>query len=264
MTGEPQNIKPASDADADSPAKLAAQAGLPADSNKVALSGTATGSKFETPLAAEDQIQFSRQQPPWHVFVLSAFTLTVYNIYWFYKCVNQLHDTAKVEAAVADKDQAGKIEPTGASISSSAAQGKDNPIHFVQDHPFFSTFLFLIPVANLIIGMQFFALVGELMPDKNNFWHKNTMLCGFGLALAFGALLLFSLLPEPYHLLYLLSALPLALVQLGLNQHWKVVENDRLLVRTAFNPLELVVIFFGAGFLGLCLIGPSIIPHAGH
>ena len=250
---------PAPDTEAGSQDESAAKADFQAALNKDAMSGAnqessvapRKGSKIETPAQPADLIQYSRQQPPWHVFVLSIFTLSVYNVYWFFKCVSQLHDTA------------GPGEQSDKKIKA-AGQAKDNPIYFCQGHPFFSTFLFFIPVANMIVGMQFFALVGELLPDKENFWHKNSMLCGFCLALAFGALLLFSRLPEPYSLLYLLSALPLALVQGGLNRHWQVVEKNRLLVRTAFNPIELVVIFFGAGLLGLCMVGPSIIPAAGH
>jgi hypothetical protein len=186
--------------------------------------------------------EYSRQQPGWHVFVLSVFTFSIYNVYWFYKSLNLLNAHSSVQ--------------TSNTPASPAA-----PTYFCQEHPFFSTFLFLIPVVNLIIGMQFFALVGQLLPDKNSFWHKNSLLCAFALALAFGALFLFSVLPEPYFLFYLLNALPLAFVQSALNRHWEVVEQDNLVVRAAFNPIELVVIFFGAGLLGLCAVGPSITPH---
>jgi hypothetical protein len=107
--------------------------------------------------------------------------------------------------------------------------------------------------------MQFFAQVGQLIPDNDSFWRKNSLFCAFALALAFGALFLFSLLPVPYYLFFLLNCLPLALVQTGLNKHWRVIEQGKLPVRVAFNPIELVVIFFGAGWLGLCMVGPSLI-----
>ena len=201
--------------------------------------------------AAEPELRYSRQQPGWHVFALSVFTFSIYNVYWLYKSLNFLKDAAA--------DQ--QIKDAKASSPDAPDQVKHS---FCQEHPWFSTLLFLIPIVNLIIGMQFFALVGSLLPERQSFWHKNHLFCAFALAIAFGALFLFNLLPEPYHLLYLLNALPLALVQTGLNKHWKVVEQGKLVVRAAFNPIELVVIFFGAGLLGLCAVGPSVIPSGSH
>ena len=197
--------------------------------------------------------QYSRQQPGWHVFVLSVFTFSIYNVYWFYKSLRFLHEQPSAEHS--------HEPPSTAEAAAKQSPQKDSHTHFCQEHPFFSTFLFLIPVVNLIIGMQFFALVGQLLPDKNSFWHKNSLLCAFGLALAFGALFLFYLLPEPYYVFNLLNCLPLALVQSALNRHWRVVEQDHLVVRKAFNPIELVAIFFGAGWLGLCMVHSSVVPH---
>ena len=198
--------------------------------------------------AVTEELHYSRQQPGWHVFVLSVFTFSIYNVYWMYKSLILLKDAGAQQ-----------------QIQGETASAQEAPKHSVcQEHPWFSTFLFLIPIVNLIIAMQFFALVGELLPDKDSFWHKKHTFCAFALASAFGALFLFNLLPVPYHLFFLLNALPLALVQSGLNRHWKVFEQGKLVVRTAFNPIELVVIFFGAGLLGLCAVGPSVIPAGSH
>jgi len=180
----------------------------------------------------DEGARYSRQQPGWHVCVLSIFTFGIYNVYWFFKNLQYLHEQTSPENQI-----------------------------FCEKHPFFASFLFLIPVVNLIIALHFFAQVGELLPDKESFWHKNKYFCAFLISAIFGALCLLTRLPEPYNLLYLLTALPLALVQTGINQYWGKVEQNGLLVRTAFNPIELVVIFFGAGVLGLCAIGPSVLHH---
>ena len=186
-----------------------------------------------------EELGYSKQQPGWHVFVLSVLTLGIYNPYWFYKNLITLNQEG-------------------------AAENSKESKRFCVNHPYFSTLLFFIPVANLIIAMEFFAAVGELLPDKNSFWFKHNMLCAFGLALAFGALLLLGLLPEPYHLFYLLSALPLSFAQSNLNAFWKQEEGGEQLMRSAFNPIELIVIFFGAGLLGLITVGPSVIGTVHH
>jgi len=173
---------------------------------------------------------YSKQQPAWHVFVLSVLTLSVYNFYWFFRNLQELQ-----------------------------SENVEKP-RFCQKHPYFSTFLFFIPVVNMIIAMEFFAAVGDLLPDQTSFWHKNNLLSAFALALSFGATFLFSMLSPPYFLLFLLNCLPLSFAQHGLNKHWHKVESGSTLVRSAFNPIELVAIFFGAGLLGLIAVSSSVLP----
>jgi hypothetical protein len=184
---------------------------------------------------------YSRRQPAWHLVVLSVFTFGVYNYYWFYKNLMVLHE----------------LPPDG--------KGE----YFCIKHPAFSSFLFFLPIVDMI--MQFFALIGAIAPNKQSLFHNHATTCGFLLALAFGALVLLGLLPEPYHLFYLASCLPLALAQRGLNNYWQANEKaidprtgEIPLVRAAFNPIELVVIFLGAAFLGLCVVGPSVLPAVHH
>ncbi|MBS1991638.1 MAG: hypothetical protein JSS83_14035 [Cyanobacteria bacterium SZAS LIN-3] len=191
----------------------------------------------------EEDLGYSKQQPPWHVFVLSVLTLSLYNFYWFYKNLLLLNQEIPAQSAATPTETAGK-KP-----------------RFCQLHPYFSTLLFFLPVVNMIILMEFFAATGDLIPDQESFWHKNNLFCAFALALSFGALFLLSVLPNPYHLFYLTNALPLAVAQQALNKHWHKTENGSLLLRSAFNPLELVVIFFGAGCLGLVAISSSVLPH---
>ncbi|HMW92196.1 MAG TPA: DUF4234 domain-containing protein, partial [Candidatus Obscuribacter sp.] len=42
----------------------------------------------------------SRQIPAWHVVVLSVVTLGIYNLYWFYKTLNQLKTAAEIALEV--------------------------------------------------------------------------------------------------------------------------------------------------------------------
>jgi hypothetical protein len=164
---------------------------------------------------------------------LFIFTFCTYIFYWLYKNLN--------------------------AFSENPPSGMES--RFVVQHPLASTALFFVPIANLMIALQFFALVGEIGPAEGSFSNKHSSLMAFLLAAAFGALFLLSLLPEPYFLFYLSACLPIAWVQHELNQYWQKTEADDLVVRAAFNPVELVIIFLGAAFLGLCAIGPSVIPH---
>ena len=183
---------------------------------------------------------YSKRQPAWHVVTLSILTLSIYNVYWFYKNLSLLNESP----------------PTGQSNRLCCA------------HPFFSTMLFLVPVVNLIIALQFFAVVCEIYPQPESVWRKNSLFCAFALALTFGALFLFGVRPAPYHFLYLACCVPLALVQSLFNKYWQAQEagldgptGEPILVRAAFNPIEIVIIVIGGAFLGLCAVGPSILPH---
>jgi hypothetical protein len=105
----------------------------------------------------------------------------------------------------------------------------------------------------------------QLVPERESFVRKNSQFSGFVVALLFGSLTLLNAnllkwLPEPLHLLYLSSSLPLAAVQIWLNSHWKIVEDNKRIARQAFSPLELVAIVLGAAWIGLVVIHQDIRP----
>ncbi|HNG77540.1 MAG TPA: DUF4234 domain-containing protein, partial [Candidatus Obscuribacter sp.] len=52
----------------------------------------------------------SRQIPAWHVVVLSVVTLGIYNLYWFYKTLNQLKTAAEIALEVENPGAAAAAE----------------------------------------------------------------------------------------------------------------------------------------------------------
>lgn len=220
----------------------------------------------------------SKQVPAWHVAVLSISTLSLYNIYWIYKVLSQLRSSAALCVEMTDK----KEKPAEANYESSLTQrdladlaelkreGRDALMRLENNGTkdlflamskwpvgIFSLF-FAVPVANMIILMRIVAQFCALVPEPTAFVRNNSRLVGFAVALLFGALSLLWHLKGLYYLLFLLSCLPLAIAQTWLNRFWKVYENDKLLVRQAFNPLELGLIICGASFIGLILISPDV------
>ena len=59
---------------------------------------------------------------------------------------------------------------------------------------------------------------------------------------------------------FAVTSLFLAVAQSWLNQYWKVYEDDKLLVRQAFNPLEILLIVVGASFIGLLVVSLDVLP----
>jgi hypothetical protein len=230
----------------------------------------------------------SQQQPAWHVVVLSFFTLGAYNMFWLYRnlrdlcCVSQQlqasiqsENKASPSAVKSDVESSGLPATTTETdydsdktltpeeledihIRLGRAGTLDPFIQFAQARPIFTTALFAIPVVNLLVLLGFGHMCAKLIPDSESFARKNSQFSGFVLALLFGALTLLIRLPEPFQLLYLTSAIPLAVVQIWLNRHWKTVEDNKRLARQAFNPLELVAIVSGAALIGLIAIHPDI------
>ncbi|MBP9090828.1 DUF4234 domain-containing protein [bacterium] len=197
----------------------------------------------------------SQQQPAWHVVVLSFFTLGAYNMYWLYRNLNSLcQGSNQLQQGIDGKDP----ELEDAHIKLGRDGTLETYLKFGQARPIFTTALFAIPVVNLLVLLGFAHMSAQLIPDRNSFMRKNSQFTGFVIALLFGALTLLIRLPEPFELLYLTSALPLAIVQIWLNRHWKVVEDNKRIARQAFSPLELVAIITGASIIGLIAIHPDI------
>lgn len=197
----------------------------------------------------------SQQQPAWHVVVLSFFTLGAYNMYWFYRNLNSLcQGSNQLQQSIDGKDP--ELEDVHIRLGRDGTL--DTYLKFGQARPILTTALFAIPVVNLLVLLGFAHMSAQLIPDRNSIVRKNSQFSGFVVALLFGALTLLIRLPEPFQLLYLSSALPLAVVQIWINRHWKAVEDNKRLARQAFSPLELVAIVTGATVIGLIAIHPDI------
>lgn len=204
----------------------------------------------------------SEQQPAWHVVVLSFFTLGAYNMYWLYRNLNSLcHGSNQLQQCIDGKDP----EIEDAHIRLGRVGTLEAYLKFTQARPILTTALFAIPVVNLLVLLGFAHMSAQLVPERESFVRKNSQFSGFVVALLFGSLTLLNAnllkwLPEPLHLLYLSSSLPLAAVQIWLNSHWKIVEDNKRIARQAFSPLELVAIVLGAAWIGLVVIHQDIRP----
>ncbi len=225
-----------------------------------------SSTETKTDKAAEEVVLLdSLQQPAWHVVVLSFFTLGAYNMFWLYRSLRTLLQQSQYMAGITPLDSGEELAvgetapPTAAELAGSKSRLEEAGtleafLQFTQTRPIFTTFLFAIPILNMVVLMGFAYVVAQMYPDQNSLARKNPKLVAFALALAFGALTLLNRLPEPYHLLYLSSALPLFVVQTWLNRHWKVVENNSRIARQAFSPLELLAIVAGAAWIGLVVV----------
>ncbi len=199
----------------------------------------------------------SQQQPAWHVVVLSFFTLGAYNMYWLYRNLNSLCQASnQLQRSINGEDPDPELED--AHIRLGRAGTLEAYLKFTQARPILTTALFAIPVVNLLVLLGFAHMSAQLVPNHESFVRKNSQFSGFVVALLFGALTLLIRLPEPFQLLYLTSSLPLALVQIWINRHWKAVEDNKRLARQAFSPLELIAIVTGAVVIGLIAIHPDI------
>ncbi|HNG77479.1 MAG TPA: hypothetical protein PLY72_23600, partial [Candidatus Obscuribacter sp.] len=126
------------------------------------------------------------------------------------------------------------------------------------------TLLFAIPVVNLLALMRLVNQFCLLRPGRTDI-RENSRFIAFALSLGFGASVLLLKLPlmaVQYKLItyFAVTSLFLAVAQSWLNQYWKVYEDDKLLVRQAFNPLEILLIVVGASFIGLLVVSLDVLP----
>jgi hypothetical protein len=183
--------------------------------------------------ASQDEFLESKQQPLWHVIVLSIFTLFAYSLVWFFKNWNEL---------------------------SKAAAGENHSVNdpvlvFRKSKPILETFALLIPVLQIYITCRFFCDAATLRPDTNSFAHRKPIVTGIFLTIVMlGLLSLSQIIQGPFYLLYLLAAIPLAVVQNWINKYWQTVEPSNALVRQAFTPGEMVALILGSIFLGLTIV----------
>lgn len=246
-----------------------------ADESAKKISKTIAEAKSESTSAkpSEEVILLdSLQQPAWHVVVLSLFTFGAYNMFWLYKSLRTLLQQSQYLAASCAPTE---VAPGDFSVDAGDDEAEKKPtaeelvaiknrlqncgtlgvfLKFTQTRPIFTTFLFAVPILNLIVLLGFAFMSAQLHPDEKSFVRKNPQFSAFVVALLFGALTLLIKLPEPYQLMYLTSSLSLAAVQMWLNSHWKVYENNSRLARQAFSPLEILFIVLGAAWIGLVVV----------
>lgn len=223
----------------------------------------------------------SRQIPAWHIVVLSVVTLGIYNLYWFYKTLNQLKTAAEIALEVENPGAAAAAETNESpsdravmdelrneartALSRLSRDGSKEVFLAMHKWPVgMHTLLFAIPVVNLLALMRLVNQFCLLRPGRTDI-RENSRFIAFALSLGFGASVLLLKLPlmaVQYKLItyFAVTSLFLAVAQSWLNQYWKVYEDDKLLVRQAFNPLEILLIVLGASFIGLLVVSLDVLP----
>ncbi|MDX1988873.1 MAG: DUF4234 domain-containing protein [Candidatus Obscuribacter sp.] len=222
----------------------------------------------------------SRQIPAWHIVVLSVVTLGIYNLYWFYKTLSQLKTAAQIALEVenpgavapntneSESDRAVMDELRNEARTALSRLSRDGSKEvFLAMHKWpvgMYTLLFAIPMVNLLALMRLVNQFCLLQPGRKEI-RENSRFLAFALSLGFGASVLLLKLPfmaVQYKLItyFAVTSLFLSVAQSWLNQYWKVYEADKLLVRQAFNPLEILLIVLGASFIGLLVVSLDVLP----
>lgn len=206
----------------------------------------------------------SKQQPAWHVVVLSIFSLCTYIPIWFYIAGSRIEKEAlRFKDESESKSSSSLDQAEKNALARLERAGTRQAFASMTDlHLIISTFLMCLPVVNLFVLMRYAAKYATLIPDTQDAYYSwarnNPTFAAFVIACAFGALVLLNKLPGNWFLLFTLASLPLAVVQSWLNKHWKNYENEEYLARQAFSPLEILIIIIGASLLGMIAINPEI------
>lgn len=177
----------------------------------------------------------SRQQPLWHVVVLSILTCGAYPVYWFFKNWRDLKSEATSER-VANA----KLEP------------------FSDISPLLRTIGLAIPFFNIYMAVTQIKGIAELNPSEKSYSKQHPLIAS-GLVVGFliGILFLYRL-PGILYMLCFAAGVPLAFAQSWLNNYWRSIEPAELIVRQAFTGKELIAVILGSLLLGLNLAGNMI------
>lgn len=178
----------------------------------------------------------SRQQPLWHVVVLSILTCGAYPIYWFFKNWRDLKAEATSERGAANAN----LEP------------------FSDISPLLRTMGLGIPFFNIYMAVTLIKGIAELNPLEKSYSKQHPLIAS-GLVVAFliGILFLYRL-PGILYMLCFAAGIPLAFAQSWLNNYWRSVEPAELIIRQVFTGKELIAVILGSLLIGLNLAGNMI------
>ncbi|MBZ0186946.1 MAG: hypothetical protein K8F91_11930, partial [Candidatus Obscuribacterales bacterium] len=147
---------------------------------------------------------YSRQQPAWHVMVISLFTFSLYLPYWFYKTWRDLKKFGQ--------DPETLLNPTIEKYS--------------RCRPWARALTVVVPVFNFLYIATLFRDIALLIPDEKSSARTNSMHAGMFLALAMTAFWFLGRAEGPGFLLFNLVAVPVAVAQHWLNKYWASVETN--------------------------------------
>lgn len=195
----------------------------------------------------DEEVIDTLRQPVWHVLVLSITTLTAYIFYWCYKTWRDLalhfHQSTPEHEALSD---------CGAWL------GPKRLASFQHVSPGLRTVVMFIPYANDYLFFTLALGIAQRVPNLQSFPCQHPMLCAVGLSMVHFLAAFFAFFPEPWVMLYVLAALPAALLQHWLNKFWAAVHPDKKLMRHGFNFGEIIAIVLGSLLWGLIVVGFSL------
>lgn len=185
-------------------------------------------------------LELSHMQPPWHVIVLTVLTFFGYSLIWIWRNLDQLKGFAN---SAYDAEQ---LEQSTTPEARAALR------FFARQKPILYTLGLIVPGLQIALLLIFYRNIARLSPRRgallNNSWFT-----GVTLTAATVGILCLAELPGWKMLLFLHTALPLALAQVFINKFWRAVERPGLMTRQAFSGGELIAIILGSIWLGLLI-----------
>ena len=189
-------------------------------------------------------------QPVWHVFVLTLLTAGVYLPFWFYKNCRDL--SRRASASTDDSEN---------SLKPLTIHEADTLRYIKRCWPLILAIGAFLPFIGAFVQVFFFKTVAQLSPNPDSRIRKNSLTVGvLMMLLIYAAVSAGTLLPRTYSLpesfsrLYLAAVFPVALVQNWLNQYWRSVEPEGILVRQSFSATELILLIFGIMLTGMHIL----------
>ncbi len=214
-------------------------------------------------------VEMSRQQPAWHVVILSMLSFSLYLVFWYFKTVKALK--SKAEAAYGSGATPGTTSCEGALGKYRNANPSRQTLLLVTPTligcfiPLMMPFLPLSPESIKplgllipIISLGFFGIlyhdIATLAPE-GSMLKANPSFPAFSLVVAMVFFFYFFKLPGAFFLLFTLVSVPAAIAQHWLNNYWMRVEPESALVRKSYSKGEMLMMLVGSMLLSFIVLG---------
>jgi hypothetical protein len=195
------------------------------------------------PTTVQAQIKESHVQPVWHVFVLTLLTAGWYLPFWVYK---NSRDLSRRASAAMDDSQV--------QLAPLKIHEADALRYIKRCWPAVLAIGAFLPFVGAFVTVLFCRTVANLSPNGESVIRKHSLTAGILLMLLFYAASAAIKLPGAFSLLYLAAVFPVAILQHWLNQYWRSVEPEGMLVRQSFSATELVLLVFGIMLTGMLIL----------
>jgi len=223
----------------------------------------------------------SKRQPAWHIVLLSVFTLSLYEIVWFYKTVRDL----KQHALDSDKPAEPEANPAKSSKKSATAAATKlaaDPAlaKYKKANPFWITVALLTPTALgplvFLLPLESGRAIAPLVPlvtlgffgyvycdiarvgREGSLLRNNPSFPAFCLVVAMAMLWALYKLPNVFYLCFTLVSIPTAIAQHWLNDYWERVEPADAHMRRSFSLGEIITLLVGSLPLTAIMLAPRL------